>query len=384
MNKNQKFPKGWKEVKLGEIGKFVSGTGFPESEQGGKNGIPFYKVSDMNLEKNNKEMLVANNYVNQEQIIRLKYKPIKEDAIIFAKVGAAIFLERKRLAKNFLIDNNMMAFIPINANLHFMKIILDKTRLSKFSQIGALPSYNASDLKIIKIAVPADIEEQKAIAGALGIWDVGIEKLSQVIKLKEKQKKAIMQKLLSGKIRLSGFSKPWKEVKLGEVCEIKKGKQLGRLEMLENGSVPVMNGGILPSGFTNSFNENENTITISEGGNSCGFVSLLKEKFWCGGHCYVLKNLKVEILFLFQILKQKEQEIMRLRVGSGLPNIQKTVIEKFSFYVPADIDEQCAIAGTLSVCDEELALLNKKLALLREQKKSLMQQLLTGKMRLKF
>lgn len=254
-----------------------------------------------------------------------------------------------------------------------------------WSKITGVKVYGISKSNLKKIRIPfPSLSEQKAIAGTLGIWDAGIEKVSQLIKLKEKQKRAIMQKIFTGKTRLNGFSKPWREVKLGEVCEIKKGKQLGRLEMLENGSVPVMNGGILPSGFTNSFNENENTITISEGGNSCGFVSLLKEKFWCGGHCYVLKNLKVEILFLFQILKQKEQEIMRLRVGSGLPNIQKTVIEKFSFYVPDDIDEQRAIAGTLSVCDEELALLNKKLALLREQKKSLMQQLLTGKMRLKF
>lgn len=178
------------------------------------------------------------------------------------------------------------------------------------------------------------------------------------------------------------FPKGWKEVKLGEVCEIKKGKQLGRLEMLENGSVPVMNGGILPSGFTNSFNENENTITISEGGNSCGFVSLLKEKFWCGGHCYVLKNLKVEILFLFQILKQKEQEIMRLRVGSGLPNIQKTVIEKFSFYVPADIEEQKAIAGALGIWDVGIEKLSQVIKLKEKQKKAIMQKLLSGKIRL--
>ncbi|MFH4122442.1 restriction endonuclease subunit S, partial [Acinetobacter baumannii] len=65
----------------------------------------------MNILGNEKIMKVANNYVNSEAITKMKAKVIDNEAIIFAKVGAAIFLERKRLAKNFLIDNNMMAYL---------------------------------------------------------------------------------------------------------------------------------------------------------------------------------------------------------------------------------------------------------------------------------
>ena len=366
MNKNQKFPKGWKEVKLGEVCEIKKGKQLGRLEMLENGSVPVMNGG-----------ILPSGFTNSFNE--------NENTITISEGGNSCGFV-SLLKEKFWCGGHCYVLKNLKVEILFLfQILKQKEQEIMRLRVGSgLPNIQKTVIEKFSFYVPADIEEQKAIAGALGIWDVGIEKLSQVIKLKEKQKKAIMQKLLSGKIRLSGFSKPWKEVKLGEVCEIKKGKQLGRLEMLENGSVPVMNGGILPSGFTNSFNENENTITISEGGNSCGFVSLLKEKFWCGGHCYVLKNLKVEILFLFQILKQKEQEIMRLRVGSGLPNIQKTVIEKLSFYVPADIDEQRAIAGTLSVCDEELALLNKKLALLREQKKSLMQQLLTGKMRLKF
>ena len=138
----------WKEVRLGEIGKFVGGCAFNEQEQGGQTGIPFYKVSDMNLSGNESKMTIANNYVTHEQIERLGYIVIEDEAIIFAKVGAAIALERKRYAKNFIIDNNMLAYIPSN-NVWFMKYWFDSISLSKYIQVGALPSYNASDFSSI-------------------------------------------------------------------------------------------------------------------------------------------------------------------------------------------------------------------------------------------
>ena len=79
------------EKKLGDIGRFSGGTSFPESQQGGKKGVPFYKVSDMNLPSNNKIMLSANNYVSSEQIEINKWRPIKETSILFAKVGLQFF-----------------------------------------------------------------------------------------------------------------------------------------------------------------------------------------------------------------------------------------------------------------------------------------------------
>ena len=144
----------WKEVRLGEIGKFVGGCAFNEQEQGGQTGIPFYKVSDMNLSGNESKMTIANNYVTHEQIERLGYIVIEDEAIIFAKVGAAIALERKRYSKNFIIDNNMLAYIPSN-NVWFMKYWFDSISLSKYIQVGALTSYNASDLSIIKLKMPS-------------------------------------------------------------------------------------------------------------------------------------------------------------------------------------------------------------------------------------
>src|SRR5699024_11910582 len=98
----------WNKVSLGTVGRTQSGIGFPDSEQGGKVGIPFFKVSDMNKPGNEYEMLSANNYVSEEQVELKNWKPIKElPAIMFAKVGAAIMLNRIRIIRTpFLIDNN--------------------------------------------------------------------------------------------------------------------------------------------------------------------------------------------------------------------------------------------------------------------------------------
>ena len=185
----------WEETTLGEIGTFKSGQGFPEQFQGGKDGIPFFKVSDMNILGNEKIMKVANNYVNSEAITKMKAKVIDNEAIIFAKVGAAIFLERKRLAKNFLIDNNMMAYLSNQKmNIMFLKQFLDNIKLSKFVQVGALPSYNSSDLAIIPISLPC-LEEQTKIANFLSAIDQKIEVVAQQIEQAKTWKKGLLQQM---------------------------------------------------------------------------------------------------------------------------------------------------------------------------------------------
>ncbi|TXI42118.1 MAG: restriction endonuclease subunit S [Nitrosomonas sp.] len=188
----REFPK-WEEKKLGDIGIFKSGIGFPENMQGGKAGIPFYKVSDMNIEANDTTMKIANHYVTDDQIKIMKSKVIKETAIIFAKVGAAIFLERKRIASNFLIDNNMMAFIP-NANIQFIKQYFDTLTLSKFAQVGALPSYNSSDLTIIKVNIPSETEQIK-IANFLTAIDGKITHTQTQLDAVKLYKKGLLQQL---------------------------------------------------------------------------------------------------------------------------------------------------------------------------------------------
>ena len=227
------------------------------------------------------------------------------------------------------------------------------------------------------------IEEQKKIAEILGTWERAIEELTGLIAEKRELKRGLMQRLLTGIQRLPGFTKPWKKTKLHDVAEISKGTQLNRLNMLEEG-YPVYNGGMIESGFTNEYNNCADTIIISEGGNSCGFVNFIKTKFWAGGHCYtVFCRDCVNKSFLYQLLKYNENKLMNLRVGSGLPNIQQKALNKFPLLLPNDLAEQKAIADVLSKADAEIDLLNQQLDVLREQKRGLMQKLLTGEIRVK-
>ena len=158
------FDDDWEHRKLGDIGKTQSGIGFPDTEQGRTEGIPFYKVSDMNNTGNENEMTYANNYVSNEQIIRKKWKPIATvPAVIFAKVGAAIMLNRKRLVREpFLIDNNTMAFVFDDSwDIKFGKTLFETINLSRYAQVGALPSYNVSDIESIEVKIPKKGEQQK-------------------------------------------------------------------------------------------------------------------------------------------------------------------------------------------------------------------------------
>ncbi|MCT7545259.1 restriction endonuclease subunit S [Aliarcobacter cryaerophilus] len=228
-----------------------------------------------------------------------------------------------------------------------------------------------------------NIEEQKAIAKALSDTDELINSLEKLISKKEAIKQGSMQQILTGKKRLSGFTGEWEEKKLADICEIKKGEQLNKQYLNYTDPFPVINGGIEPSGYTNKYNSEPNTITISEGGNSCGFVNFISTNFWLGGHCYSINNFNLEITFFYQLLKNFENKIMGLRLGSGLPNIQKKALLDFRINIPKKIDEQQAIAQILSDMDKEIESLKSKLSKTKAIKDGIMSELLTGKTRLK-
>ena len=155
----------WEQRKLGDIGKARSGVGFPDADQGGVTGVPFFKVSDMNLDGNENEMIVANNYVTTEQIAEHRWSPITElPAIFFAKVGAAVMLNRKRLCRfPFLLDNNTMAYSlsPTKWDADFAKALFGTVDLTSLVQVGALPSYNAGDVESMGIYLPSLFEQEQ-------------------------------------------------------------------------------------------------------------------------------------------------------------------------------------------------------------------------------
>ena len=190
--------------------------------------------------------------------------------------------------------------------------------------------FNIGQDGLSKVSISVStIDEQTKIGALLRLIDERIATQNKIIEDLKKLKSAIYDVVFSS---LTG-----RLASLGDVAEIIKGKQVNGEFLSDDGEYYVMNGGVEPSGYYHSFNTPANTISISEGGNSCGYIQWNNSSFWSGGHCYTLRILdsNMENKYLYHLLKWREVEIMKLRIGTGLPNIQKKELAKVSVFLPS-------------------------------------------------
>jgi len=200
------FEDKWENKILSDLGQFRGGNGFPLKYQGKTEGVfPFFKVSDMNNSGNEIFMTFSNNYITED--IKNEIGPFVFPAhtIVFAKIGAAIFLERRRmLLHESCFDNNLMGYIVYTkkTNLKFLYYVMKNIKLGKLVSTTALPSLKGKELEKLSIYIPSDQEEQEAIGQTLSDMDT---ELNELKKKREKHfliKIGMMQKLLTGEIRL--------------------------------------------------------------------------------------------------------------------------------------------------------------------------------------
>lgn len=125
---------------------------------------------------------------------------------------------------------------------------------------------------------------------------------------------------------LQGQPVVWKP--LGEVAEIQKGKQLNKTELTEVGRYPAYNGGVSYSGFTDTYNYPANTIIISQGGASAGYVNFVETEFYANAHCYVVlpNEEALSRRFAYHYLKMKQGELMGRQIGAGIPGLSTKVL----------------------------------------------------------
>lgn len=264
----------------------------------------------------------------------------------------------------------------------FVKYQFDKFKIEiqSLSQGVAQANLNQEKLSNIEFNFPT-IPEQTKIASFLSTIDEKLNLLKDKKTAIEEYKKGMMQKIFSQELRFKDENgkdfAEWEKNTLGDICDVNKGAQLNRDTLSDSGLFPCISGGIEPSGYALEYNRNENTIIISEGGNSCGYVNFITSKFWCGGHCYSIdiKDNSFDNFFLFQALKYYQDEIMKLRVGSGLPNIQKKDLLKFNLTLSIDLKEQSKIATFLSAIDEKIELVSQQIEDTQVYKRGLLQQL---------
>ncbi|MDD4500578.1 MAG: restriction endonuclease subunit S [Bacteroidales bacterium] len=123
---------------------------------------------------------------------------------------------------------------------------------------------------------------------------------------------------------------------LGDVVVIVKGKQLNKELLTDIGTYPAYNGGISFSGFTDNYNYDENTIIISQGGASAGFVNFITTKFYANAHCYVvLPNNEVVInRYVYHFLKLNQERLTEKQHGAGIPALKTSEIAKLLIPIP--------------------------------------------------
>ena len=117
--------------------------------------------------------------------------------------------------------------------------------------------------------------------------------------------------------------------KLGEVISIYTGTQFNKRDMSDVGTFPVINGGINPSGYIETYNEEACTISISQGGASAGYVAWQSSKFWAGAHCYVVKpkNEDLSNKYLYFFLKSNEEYLRQMQHGAGIPALNRKKVQ---------------------------------------------------------
>lgn len=368
--------KEWYKTTLEEIayiqrGKFSIRPRNDPRYYGGK--IPFIQTAD--IPKSSSYVKYYKQTLNEEGLKVSKLFPKGTIVLtIAANIGITAIL-------NFdsAFPDSIVGITPKN-NIHpFWLLLTLKNMNSKFERLAtknAQKNLNLEKLQSITVHVPP-LSEQQKIANILQVWDKNIEILTKLINVKKQNYNVIAKDIFDNQAK----NERWQAFKLSSISTICKGKQLNRLDM-KGGIYPVWNGGVVPSGFTDQWNMEANTITISGGGNSCGFVNLCKEQFWLSSCCFAITKLPLNInkYFLFFQLKKTEQKIMKLRVGTGLPSIPKPSIENYIVYIPS-FDQQNRTANYLSSLCDELEKYNRQLELIKKQKQGLVQKLLTGKWR---
>ncbi|MBM6498392.1 restriction endonuclease subunit S [Flavobacterium macrobrachii] len=312
---------------------------------------------------------------------------VKEDDLVLgmdgSKVGKNVALIKKDDENAILIQRVARLRSNSKSNIRYIYQQVFSKKFHDYVDIvntsSGIPHISSQQIKDFKIGFPS-LEEQTKIANFLSSVDEKLNLLKEKKTLLEDYKKGIMQKIFNQEIRFKDDNgndfEDWEEVKLSDFAEVNKGNQLNKDDLNDFETYPCISGGIEPSGYTNKYNREENTIIISEGGNSCGYVNFVKTKFWCGGHCYSIDLLNnFSKTFVYQLLKFYQDEIMRLRVGSGLPNIQKKDLKNLIVNLPSSLGEQTKITNFLSAIDGKIELVSNQIQDTQEYKKGLLQQM---------
>ncbi len=399
-------PNGWSAKPLADIVKEKISYGIVQAGPHVPDGIPYIKSSDVRG--------TINPYSLQRtsQEIHFKYRrsSVHPGDIVFSlrgNIGESAIVPASLPEANLTQGTARISVSAEHSNqFHYYQLASEKilNRINALSKGSTFKEISLEELRKVKVLC-APLPEQKKIAKILSTWDRAISNTEQLLANSQQQKKALMQQLLTGKKRLLDkngvrFSGEWKKVTLDSVADMNSGgTPKSSIEEYYGGDIPWVSiadmtkhgkwissteRNISELGLANSSARlyPENTILYAMYA-SIGECSIAKVPL-CSSQAILgirpKKSLYFEFLYFFLVSLKDE---IKLQGQQGTQaNLNAGMVKGFLLRLPC-IEEQQKIADVLSTTDQEIAALQQKLDALKQEKKALMQQLLTGKRRVK-
>ncbi|HDK9931585.1 restriction endonuclease subunit S [Escherichia coli] len=383
-------PKGWEKNSLDSLFEFKNGLN-TEKEQYG-NGYKFVNVMDVFRN----DILTESKIIGRVQVTdkQLEGYQLKYGDVLFNRTFetfdeiaiAAIYLDNaiatfggfviRARPKGNQIDPAYSVFLFQSKSY--------RSQVVKLGQGAIRANIGQKDLARVCILVPP-LAEQKKIAQILSTWDKAISVTEKLLANSQQQKKALMQQLLTGQKRLLDengvrFSGEWVYLTFDNAFIVanKKSTQVKSSDYLQSGSIPIIDQGQSRiAGYCNNL-EVYSDVPVIVFGDHTRCVKWIEFVFCPGAD-------GTQVIKTSKILEPKLGYY--LLSNTDIPNLgysrHMRELKEKDFRLPLDIKEQQKIAAVLSAADAEISTLEKKLACLRDEKKALMQQLLTGKRRVK-
>ena len=383
------LPSGWKVVKLGDVFDFLKTYTNSRESLNDYDEISYIHYGEIHKKyKFYLDFCVASLPKIHQSKLGDKPEFIKngdlviadasEDYIDIAKSVEIKNLEHKAVAglHTFLLRDKGDYFADGYKGYILYEPWVAKELKKKATGISVL-GISKSNLLNLKIKLPP-LDEQEKIAEILSTWDEAINLTINLIESKKQFKKAIMQNLLTAKIRFPQFKDEWEKVKLKEISEVYQPQTISQRELTDSGFDVYGANGII--GKYGRYNHEFEQVVVGCRGN-CGAVNFTKPKSWITGNAMVInldnstKSIKTFIYYLLS-----NTNFQYLISGSGQPQITSDI--RYHEIKLPNLDEQQKIAEVLTACDDEINLLNLKLENLKKQKQGLMQKLLSGKVRI--
>mgnify|MGYP003367020044 CR=1 FL=1 len=405
INSSKFYPNDWEEKKLGELGVFLKGKGISKSDIK-ETGYPCILYGEIYTRHHN-YIKQFYSYVDEETAN--KSIVIKKGDILFAGSGET----KEEIGKSVAYLDDSVAYaggdiIVLRTNgvnnqylayaLNHGKLAIDRAKLGQGHSVVHIYS---KELANLSIKLPSK-DEQQRIVSILSTWDKAIELKEKLIEQKKEQKTGLIETLLSGKKRIKGFNGEWKQVKLKEISHINKESLSNNtssdyefyyydISSVENGNVAIQKDLIkfsdAPSRARRVFRKNDILMSTVRP-NLKGFALIdfeVNDAVCSTGFAVITAEEVATNKFIYYNLFSTgiETQIEKLIVGSNYPAINASEVGNLKIYYPLDYNERQQIVDIIYCADKELKLLQLELKFLKEQKQALMQQLLTGKIRVK-